>query len=106
MGKELRNKLLALSVLVASLTMVGCAGHTPYVQLGAGYKPREANIEWKDGSTNHPISARIELGFDNGPWSYGYSHHSQWFTGWPVNSDSEYFKDEIFIDYKWSFIKE
>jgi hypothetical protein len=58
---------------------------------------------WNDSSTNHPISARIEIGLEHGPWSYGYSHHSQFLTGWPIDSRLEYSKNEVFIDYKWTF---
>jgi hypothetical protein len=98
MGKEMKNKLLAVAV---SLAMVGCASNVPYVKVGAGYKFKEANVDWGDGSVNDPISARIELGIENGPWSYGYSHHSQWFTGPPLNNNDEYSKHEIFVDYTW-----
>ena len=95
----MKNKLLAVAV---SLVMVGCAGHVPYAKIGVGLK-KEVEIHWRDGSTNHPLSARMEAGFENGPWTYGLSHHSQWLTGWPINNDSEYSKYEIFADYTWRF---
>lgn len=95
--------MIKLTAILTVLTISSCANHVPYVKVGAGYKFKEADITWNDGNVNHPISARIELGVENGPWSYGYSHHSQWFTGWPVDNGLEYSKDEVFIDYKWSF---
>ena len=92
-------------LLVTLLT--GCSS-VPYVKVGAGYKLEESHINWinKDGNVkngNHPISARIDVGFDYQNWSYGISHHSQYFAGVPFNNDGEYGKTEVFVDYKYSF---
>jgi hypothetical protein len=95
--------MIKFTALATAIVVSGCAGHIPYVKVGAGYKLKESDIIWQDGNKNHPISARIELGVDKGPWSYGYSHHSQWLTGWPVDNGLEYSKHEVFIDYKWKF---
>ena len=60
-------------------------------------------MNYRDGSSNSPISARAEAGIENGPWTYGVSHHSQYLVGWPLNDDMEYEKTEIFVDYTWRF---
>lgn len=92
--------------LLIILLLTGCSS-VPYIKVGAGYKLNETKIDWynKYNTTrgNHPISARIDLGFDYQNWSYGLSHHSQYLTGAPFNNASEYSKTELFIDYKWSF---
>ena len=78
-----------------------------HVTIGAGYKVQETSLEFtRDGVTtewSEPVSARIEVYYqysDN--VTFGISHHSQWLTGWPVNSEKEYSKTEIFIDYTFS----
>lgn len=76
-----------------------------YVTIGAGYKFQETNLRFTDdtGVTTDwekPISARIEIYYQyNKNVTFGISHHSQYFTGWPVNDEKEYSKTEIFIDY-------
>ncbi|GAB3021538.1 hypothetical protein [Bowmanella dokdonensis] len=91
-------KLLVLSLLLGPLT--GCAiTDNTYVKVGAGYKFNESDITWEDEAATHPVSTRLELGKRLGNWRYGLMHRSQWFTGWPVNSDVEYSVNEVFIDY-------
>lgn len=86
--------------------LVGCA-HTPYIKIGGGLKLNETNMSYvnKRGeeSGSSKISARIEGGFEVGCLSYGLSHHSQYLSGWPFNDNAEYYKTEIFIDYKFTF---
>ncbi len=71
-----------------------------YVTVGIGYKLEETSLTFKDGNMSSPVSARLEMGIKDGNITYGISHHSQWFTGFPFNNDMEYGKTEIFIDYK------
>ena len=79
-----------------------------YFKVGTGYKLQETdhitrtNDEVIYFATGGKFSARIELGAEKGPWSFGLSHHSQWGTGWPVNDGDEYQKTEIFVDYKFT----
>lgn len=91
------------------LTISGCSS-VPYAKVGIGYKVDEEKITWlsKSGERkdfNDPITARFELGFEGGAWSYGVSHDSQYFTGAPFNDDPEYSKTELFLDYKYVFRK-
>jgi len=92
------KKLLLVSLLLLS----GCTSTPTYIKLGAGYKFTESDIKWRDGSGTNPISARIEVYKENGNVSYGISHHSQWFTGFPFNNNLEYSKTEVFVDYKFT----
>lgn len=89
-------------IIVLSLLLSGCA-NSYYAKVGAGYKLQESQIDWYDGSSNDPISARMEVGAKSGPIIYGLSHRSQYFTGTPFNSKSEYHVNEIFVDYEWQF---
>ena len=95
---------LILILAVAALT--GCAAPNlkycdTYAKVGVGYIVEQPKIHWDTGNdTTNPISARLEGGCEYGRVTYGLSHHSQWFEGWPVNSNSEPHKTELFIDYK------
>lgn len=95
---------LVMSVLVVSAH----ACDEVYFKVGAGYKFDETD-SWMVNGVDHkiddwsPYSARIEIGRQQGPWSYGISHHSQWLTGAPFNDAKEYHKTEVFVDYKWSW---
>ena len=94
-----------LITITALIIITGCSS-VPYAKVGVGYKIDEAKITWtnKKGektSANEPLSARFELGLECGAWSYGISHHSQWFSGAPFNDRAEYDKTEFFVDYKW-----
>jgi hypothetical protein len=90
-------------LLILIILCTGCSSTRNYVKVGAGYKFNETSIDFYDGASTSPISARIEAGQHNGAWSYGISHHSQWLRGWPVNNNTEYYKTELFIDYEWEF---
>jgi hypothetical protein len=92
-------KLIIPAALIL-FTTSALADAKPYFKVGAGYKFKETAITWADGNKTQPVSARFELGIEDGPITYGYSHHSQWATGWPVDNGYEYSKHEIFIDYK------
>jgi hypothetical protein len=85
-------------LILISFTIMSCS--STYLKVGAGYKFQETKVNWLDGSKNHPISARIEVGNEVGRVTYGVSHHSQWLVGKPINSNYEYSKTELFIDYK------
>jgi len=93
----MKNLLIILPILLS-----GCSS-TYYAKVGAGYKVSESDIKWNDGSATHPISARMEVGAENGPYSYGVTHRSQYFTGKPFNNNNEYQVTEIFVDYKFEF---
>jgi hypothetical protein len=87
-------------LIVAAILLCGCS--TTYVKVGAGYKLQESDIDWRDGSDNHPVSARVEVYKKQGALSYGVAHHSQWLQGRPFNDGLEYSKTEVFIDYTFS----
>lgn len=89
---------MRIFLILMVLSITGCS--STYLKVGAGYKFQETEINWLDGSENHPISSRIEIGNEAGKVTYGISHHSQWLIGKPMNSDIEYSKTEFFIDYK------
>ena len=104
---------------VITLTLTGCAGQVPFVKVGAGYKVDETEMVYFEKTpvfypdepmvTNTRVhgnknpSARIDIGLEDGNWTYGISHHSNWFQGWPVNGDGEYQKTEVFVDYTFRF---
>ena len=96
-----------MRILLLVLLLSGCAG-TPYVKVGVGYKIQESpHYKILDNGWavegGDPISARIQTGVENGNWTYGIDHHSQWFSGPPFDNGYEYGKTEVFVDYKWSF---
>lgn len=95
-------------LLVWLLVMLGAAGTRAdnsdgnyYLAVGTGYKFTEYSIYVQDAAINDPVTARIELGYEVGGWSYGVTHRSQWFSGWPVNNDQEYNVTEVFVEYRW-----
>lgn len=94
------KKLIKLLILIPVILAFGCANKNTYFKVGSGYKFAETEINYYDGSRNHPISARFELGIEEGNLTYGISHDSQWFQGFPFNNKMEYGKSEIFVDYK------
>lgn len=76
-----------------------------FAKVGAGYKFNEQKEFVYDGVAYDfynvsPYSARFELGVDCDNLTYGIAHHSQWATGAPFNNKGEYYKTEIFIDYR------
>jgi hypothetical protein len=85
------------ALILITVLLSGCS--TTYLKVGTGYKLRESDIDWRDGSQSSPLTARIELFQRSGGITYGVSHHSQWLQGWPFNDDMEYGKTELFIDY-------
>jgi hypothetical protein len=93
-------KLLSVSLLLTSVASDSCER---YFKVGAGYKFQEPKYlevrgeEVRFDFGSNP-SARAELGCDYKSWSFGISHHSQWF-----DFDSEYYKTEVFLDYKFLF---
>jgi len=102
---------LAFSILaffVAANSKADC--DEIYFKVGTGYKfDEQTKIRLdRDNSrvyeiANSPYSARFETGVECGNLTYGLSHHSQWSTGAPFNKTGEYYKTEIFIDYKFSW---
>jgi len=96
--------------LLALILLFSCSTKADiYIKVGSGYKLIETDhIVRTTGekvyfNTGGKLSARIEIGKEHGNWSYGLSHHSQWFSGFPVSEDgNEYQKTELFIDYKWT----
>lgn len=116
------KKLLLTSLLISSLpVMADTIKHVPYVKIGMGYKFEEMDMTRLVKDPNRapneqfyldkiydPWSARIQIGIKAGNWTYGVDHHSQWLTGWPMQSCGgskckEYYKTEVFIDYTWTF---
>ena len=84
-------------IIILAISLTACA--TPYARVGIGYKIQDVDVH---DLANDPVTARIEAGFERGNLTYGISHHSQYFTGWPFNDDKEYLKTEFFIDYKFT----
>ncbi len=99
--------VVAWFVLVIIIILVSGCSSTPYIKVGAGLKVQESVTHYygEAGRINmsHPITARIEVGIESDALTYGVSHHSQWFTGFPFNNDKEYSKTELFVDYTWRF---
>lgn len=98
-----------MKYLIFIVALLASSSHADfYIKIGTGYKFVEtdeltvAGVDYTVDDAD-PISARIEIGQERGNWSYGVSHHSQWATGAPFNDKKEYFKTEVFIDYKFEF---
>lgn len=96
------NKLILALIILLTTGCTSTSNTLGYCKVGAGYKFDEAYVYWGDGEKNHPVSARFECGVEDGALSYGGAHHSQWKTGAPFNDGYEYYKTEIFIDYKFT----
>lgn len=99
-----------LLILVLLSTNVFAGGYNYYVKIGTGYKFDEQTLvhnEYDHSQVfeieNSPYSARFEIGIETDKWSVGISHHSQWATGFPFNDTGEYYKTELFVDYKFTF---
>ena len=99
----MKAKQFYLTMLLLFMCSACTMTDSPYAKVGVGYKFKETDVRWDDKSVNHPISARLEVGFEYNNWTYGYSHHSQWLQGFPVDNDYEYSKHEVFVDYTWRF---
>jgi hypothetical protein len=107
MGNKMKY-IIALILMIPMLANAGC--DEIYLKVGAGYKFDEQTkmqLSVYNGTTyrlkNSPYSARFEVGVECGNLTWGLSHHSQWATGAPFNSTGEYYKSEMFIDYKFSW---
>ncbi len=74
------------------------------IYVGAGYKFQEKYYKPSSMPSASPISARFGITYQYSEHvSFGIDHHSQWLTGFPVNTDKDiYSKTEIFIDYKFT----
>lgn len=109
-----------LITTISAFVISGCAGQVPYIKVGAGYKIDETKeaYHYKERTIYHDElatnkigfvegnkdpSARLEVGLEDGGWSYGISHHSNWLQGKPFDSAGEYQKTEFFIDYTYRF---
>lgn len=82
----------------------------PYLEIGAGYSPTSLNghekldqyYEWKGSNPVFLGSAGVEIhGRGKSYVDVGYTHVSNWLTGWPVNHDRESRLDLIHIKYRW-----
>ena len=98
-------KYLLIALLVApGVRAADWKGKTSF-KIEAWYKFDETTIRFDGELWEDPVSARIEIGYELNPnVSFGLSHHSQWRTGFPMNrnDENEYYKTEIFIDYKFT----
>jgi hypothetical protein len=96
-------KYLLLILCVSTSTFADNWKDKTYIAVGAGWKFHEAKIYYHGKQYNDPISARIEISYEYSKHiTFGVSHHSQWLTGFPVNTDKEPAKTELFIDYTFS----
>ena len=108
MNKQKKIAIFALVVSIISLVIAINAKADIYIKIGTGYKLIETDhIVRNSGekvyfNTGGKISARIEIGVEQGNWTYGFSHHSQWAAGFPFNDGDEPQKTELFIDYEWT----
>src|SRR6187431_2510756 len=102
--------LLLIAVLLSSFANAG--DYSYYVKVGTGYKiqePDERVIVFmgqeyiSQANYGSKVTARFEAGIEKGALTFGVAHHSQWLDGAPFNKDVEYFKTELFIDYKWEW---
>lgn len=109
-------KMMVVLVILAAATLFSGAGqaadYSYYVKIGAGYKFDEPTKEVRiidgvryEGTRDYgsDLSSRIEIGIEKGSVTFGLSHHSQWLDGWPRNDSPEYYKTELFVDYKFTF---
>jgi hypothetical protein len=103
--------ILFFVVMIAS-TFSFAGDYSYYVKIGTGYKIDQPkydtfmiNGQEQVFISNYgsPLSARFEAGIEKGAWTVGIAHHSQWFDGWPVNHNDEYYKTELFVDYKFEW---
>lgn len=103
---------ILVSVFALGITAKARACDGVYLKVGASYKTHAQSYalirgnayQWKDHSSR--IGARFELGAQKGDFTFGAAHYSQWGDGWPVNSDKEAYRTELFVDYKfdlWRF---
>lgn len=99
--------LILICVLISSFA--NARDYNYYVKIGTGYKIEEPkydivvfdNVEYKVARDyGSKATARFEIGVEKGNLTFGFSHHSQWLEGWPINNEPEYFKTELFVDYK------
>ena len=78
-----------------------------YIKVGAGYKFNEIDLYSTENGKrikfNDKWSAKIEIGYHiTDRLITGYRHRSQLLSGWPLNDDTEYYVDELFIDYEFN----
>lgn len=78
---------------------------TLYFKSGVGYKVDELTIYNVDTPINVKDTALFEIGVRDENLSYGFRHVSNWSTGWPLDNDSEYYKDEFFIEYEFDLLE-
>lgn len=95
-------KKLLLSALLSIPSCTPAVADSIYLKVGAGYKFDELALYSSKTREmiSDPLTARIEVGYEKGPLTFGVSHHSQWLRGWPVDDKLEYYKTELFVDYK------
>lgn len=95
----MKTKLLLISLI---LLVSGCSTmkNNTYAKVGIGYKFEETAMYNKGVLIDDPYSARFEIGTSVNNFSFGLSHDSQWLSGAPFNDKEEYYKSEVFIDYK------
>lgn len=74
---------------------------------GIGYKLMHQDyIEYNgkkdryNHGTDDKYSARIGLSRSVGQYEFGLWHHSQWFTGVPINETWEYYKTELTVSWR------
>jgi len=100
------KKILTASIIfmLTACSSIPCSGL--YGKIGAGYALSDSYTEQgvdDYGSVfkkNSPYVARLEAFTKCGNnINIGYSHRSQWLTGWPINDDKESNRDEVFFDY-------
>lgn len=104
-------KYLFLTLSMLSLNCAAIDYSNIYFKVGVGHKIQEPDAMTLDkgeptertipATFGDKTTARFELGYEyNRRITFGVSHHSQWFEGWPVNNNNEYYKTELFVDIK------
>ena len=105
----MNKRFVAFILLFIAVAFCGARAE-PYLSVGAGYKLSEklyVKCEWANpvasrcyGVKSHPLTARLEVGYEFKNVRVGMTHHSQWLQGKPFdNKKDEYSKNEIFVDY-------
>jgi hypothetical protein len=95
--------LLLLAFLLPSIASASDWKDKTVIVVGAGWKFHEDKTYHNGKLIEDPLSARISIEYKYSERiKFGVSHHSQWLTGFPANSDKEVFKTELFIDFTFS----
>jgi hypothetical protein len=95
---------MRLAVCLMVLLMTGCAGWSPFAEVGVGFQIDNRTDWWvqtQRGYQGKNPQARLAVGMANGKYSCGYYHQSWFFQGRPFNKDPEIYQDDIRCTIRW-----